>query len=655
MPRRRAVGWAVWTGIPMLLIVIIVWVWNWDWFIPLVEARAAAELGRPVKIEHLHLRLGHVTQVIADRVTIGNPSGWAGPAFAAAQRLTVQVNLWDYLFHHRLIVPLIAVQNPRANVVQAADGKANYDLRLAPRQSGPGATIGDLRIVDGNVHAVLARLKADFNLDITTRETSGESQIVITAHGTYNDAPIAGRMIGGALLSLRSAANPWPLNLRLANGDTHVSLVGTLQDPMHLRGADLKLQLSGQNMAQLTPLTGIPIAKTPPYRLTGNLDFRDGHVLFRNFAGRVGNSDLEGTIAVQPGKPRPMVTAELNSRQVDLADLGGFIGAEPGRATTPGQTLEKRGEVVAARASPGLLPTKPMSLPALTFADVRLRYRSAHILGDSIPLDNLLVVLDVSSGAVELHPISFGVGIGSITSEVALTPVSDKQMHARAQINFDRVDVSRLLAATHTFGGVGTISGTGTIDTTGDSMATLLGNGNGGARLGMVGGNLSSLLVDLSGLEFGNALLSALGMPTRTPVQCLVDDMPLQHGVVSFRPLILDTGEAIVRGVGTIDLRTESLNLQIRTQPKHISIGSLPAPIDIAGSFKHPSIRPGSELAVRGGLAAALGAIFPPLAALPMIQLGVGNNQACDQVLADIKQAPGGGNLPTPRPQASSR
>ena len=106
-------------------------------------------------------------------------------------------------------------------------------------------------------------------------------------------------------------------------------------------------------------------------------------------------------------------------------------------------------------------------------------------------------------------------------------------MHAKADIDFDRVDVSKLMAATHTFGGAGTVSGTGTIDTTGNSMATFMGNGNGGIRLGMVGGDLSSLLVDLSGLEFGNALLSALGIPQRTPVQCLVDDMPLQHGVVS--------------------------------------------------------------------------------------------------------------------------
>lgn len=651
MPPRRGVKWGLAAGIPILLIVAVVLLWNWDWFIPLVDARASAAIGRRVTIEHLHVRLGRTTQVIADGVTIGNPPNWAGPPFATAKRLLVRVELWHYLVHHQLVVPLVAVQQPRIAATQEPNGNANYVLRLAPRSgSGNGTKIGDVQISDGSVHAVLARLKANVELELATREDGGRPQVVITAHGTYNNAPIEGRMIGGALLSLRSAANPWPINLQLANGETHVSLAGTLQDPLHLRGANLKLVFSGQNMAQLTPLTGIPVANTPPYRLTGQLDFQGKRVLFRDFAGRVGRSDLEGTIGVNPGSERPMVTATLQSRQVDLADLGGFIGAQPGRVSTPGQTAQKRAEVAAARASPGLLPTKPIAVPELRFADVRLHYRGAHILGDSIPLDNLLVELTVTNGAIDLHPLSFGVGIGSIKADLALTPETNRMLHAKADIDFDRVDVRRLMAVTHMFGGAGTISGTGSIDTVGDSMATFLGNGNGDVRLGMVGGNLSSLLVDLSGLEFGNAVLSALGMPQRTPVQCMVDNMPLRRGVVSLQPLILDTGEAILHVGGTIDLRNERLDLQLRTAPKHLSIGSLPAPIYVSGTFKHPSVRPGSALALRGGIAAALGMIFPPLAALPLIQLGVGNPHVCDQVLAAIRQEqPGGGNLPAPQ------
>jgi hypothetical protein len=650
MAQRRATKWALWGGIPLLLVVALVLLWNWDWFIPIVDAKASAALGRAVTMQHLHLRLGKVTHVVADDVVIANPPNWGGPPFATAQHLIVDVNVWDYLFHNTLIVPLVALQQPQVNVSQAPDGKENYSLHLASSSSGGETKLGDVRIEGGHVHVVLAKLKANFDLDVATRQNGDKAQIVVAAHGTYNAAPITGQMVGGALLSLRDTNNPWPVELHVANGETKVALTGTLQEPLHLRGARLKLQLAGQDMAQLTPLTGIPLARTPPYRLTGQLDFQGGHIQFRDFAGEVGKSDLEGSIDVNPGKQRPQVDADLRSRQIDLADLGGFIGAQPGRVNTPGQTPEKRAEIAHAAASSKLLPDKPINLPELRFADVKLRYRGAHILGDSIPLDNLVVALDIDNGAVDLHPLSFGVGPGNIKANITLTPQTNRQVHAKATIDFDRVDVARLMAATHTFGGVGTISGNGSLDTTGNSLATFLGNGNGGVRLGMAGGDLSSLLVDLSGLEFGNALLSALGVPQRTPVQCLVDDMPLRQGVLSLQPLILDTGEAIVNGSGTVNLRDEQLDLHLRTEPKHLSIGSLPAPINVGGTFRKPSILPGAELAVRGGLAAGLGVVFPPLALLPMIQFGVGNDHRCDQVMAAIKQGPTGHNLPAQHP-----
>ena len=108
-------------------------------------------------------------------------------------------------------------------------------------------------------------------------------------------------------------------------------------------------------------------------------------------------------------------------------------------------------------------------------------------------------MLDIRNGQVDLHPLSFGVGKGRITTMVELMP-QEAGTHAKADIQFQSVDVSRLMAATHAFQGAGSISGTGTIDAVGNSLAQMLGNGRGGFKLAMTGGDLSSLLVDLSGL-----------------------------------------------------------------------------------------------------------------------------------------------------------
>ena len=92
---------------------------------------------------------------------------------------------------------------------------------------------------------------------------------------------------------------------------------------------------------------------------------------------------------------------------------------------------------------------------------------------------------------------------------MTLSEKASQGVHARADIDFRRLDVDKLLSATGLAHGAGTISGKAVVDGTGRSMAEVLGHGNGEVKLFMgAGGDLSALIVDLSGLQFGNAFLS---------------------------------------------------------------------------------------------------------------------------------------------------
>jgi uncharacterized protein involved in outer membrane biogenesis len=191
------------------------------------------------------------------------------------------------------------------------------------------------------------------------------------------------------------------------------------------------------------------------------------------------------------------------------------------------------------------------------------------------------------------------------------------------------------------FGGAGTIGGRAEIEGTGATVAGILAHGNGEVKLFMTGGDISALLIDLSGLEFGNALLASLGLPKRTPVRCMVTDFALQDGIMNTRMSLLDTEAANVTSKGTINLRNESLDLQLRTEPKHFTIGSLATPINVAGTLKHPAVGPApGELAARGGIAAGLAALLTPLGALlPTIQLGLGEDNDCNALIRNAQRS----------------
>ena len=641
-------------------VAIVAFLFQWDWLLPIVNRQASAALGRSVTVTHLHVHLGRTTRIEAEGITIANPDGWPGGGdFATIERLGLDVLPLEYIQHRQIILPVIDVQSPKVDAQQLADGNANWTFgSSAPSNpnTSPGPKLGTLRIADGHAHVRDAKLSADFEVALATKDAPegadpATGQIVADAKGTYAKLPITAQFTGGALLSLRDDAHPYSIDLKVANGPTRVALQGTIKDPLAFAGANLKLDLAGPDMSLLLPLTGIAIPKTPAYRVAGKLDYATGVVKFQQFTGKVGSSDLAGNIEVDT-KPqqRPVLTADLQSKLVDLRDLGGFIGAEPGDA-------DKGTKKPVAPSNGKVLPNDPISLPRLNVADVHLKYRAARIEGRRQPLDNMQADMDIVNGDVHLHPLSFGIGRGAISGDISLAETNN-QLHAKATIDFQRVDVDKLLTATGVARGAGAIGGQAVIDGTGRSVAEILGRGNGQLKLYMGrGGNLSALLVDLSGLQFGNAFLSAIGVPNRATVECLITDFVLQGGVATARTVMIDTDESRIGITGDVNLRTETLSLVTKTEPKHFSIGSLPTPIDVKGPLGAPGIYPEiGPLAGRAGAAVALGIIATPLAALlPTIQFGTGEDGACSGLLRTVQAPPRVPPAPAPAPARTRR
>ena len=639
-----------------LLIILLILVWSWDWFIPIVDRQASATLGRQVTIRHLHVRLGRTVRVVADDVTVGGTQDFPRP-LAIASHLTIGVEVLPLIRHFAIVLPLIDVDHPVVEALSDPAGANNWTLGSgkansagkADSKTGGGAggpKLGVLRIEDGHVHVQDAKLKANFLVTVSTRNTpdpdqrpiqSNQGQIVADAKGTYAGQPITGHFVGGAVLSLRDKRRPYPIDLKVANGPTHVTLEGTIEQPLSFGGAHLRLLFAGPDMSLLFPLTGVPIPQTPPYQVVGNLDYARNHIVFRDFHGRVGSSDLNGTIGVVPSKI-PTIDADLYSRNVDLADLGGFVGSTPGKAKT--DTSAQKAAIAQVNASGDILPTNTFNVPKIRAATVHLSYKGNHIQNPDLPLDNIVARLDIENGNIDLKRLDFAVGTGTLFSSASLDPVGN-DFRTKAHLDFHHIDLSRVLQATHTFKGQGIIGGRADIDTNGRSVAEMLGNGAGGLNLIMSGGgNVSALLPDIAGLEFGNALLSALGVPDRSPVQCFIIDMPLKDGILSTNVFLLQTSEARTIGRGTIDFRNQTANYSLTTRSTRFSIGSLPGPINITGKLGKPSILPGTEVVARAGAAVGLGVLFPPLGLLPTIQLGVGKGSACEKAIADVNAHP---------------
>jgi uncharacterized protein involved in outer membrane biogenesis len=128
----------------------------------------------------------------------------------------------------------------------------------------------------------------------------------------------------------------------------------------------------------------------------------------------------------------------------------------------------------------------------------------------------------------------------------------------------------------------------------------------------------------------------------------MVTHLKGEKGVFRVQTLVLDTGKAVVTGNGAVNFAEETLDLQLVSKSKGISLAALRGPIHIAGTFKNPKVGPDIPKAVgRAGVAAALGVATGGLGALiPLIDLGGAKDSDCAALMSEANPTP-----PPTRPQ----
>lgn len=631
----RARPWLIGLGAVALTLVLVMGTvlvgLSSGWLIPWAERYASARIGRSVTLERMSVRPGVQTRVTLSGLRVSNPEGFAeDTGFARIASIEASLHTWRSLTSLTAHITALTVAGADVQATVLADGRNNFTFADMPRVvAEPGATnpLAALHLREARLHFTHAPLAADFLVTAETRTTpEGAPGIVAEAAGTYAGAPITAKLTGGSVIAITDAATPWPVTLEVLNGTTRAALHGTLTNGLALGGADLRLEFAGPDMRFLTPLTGVPIPSTPPFEVAGKLDYGAEGFRFTEMAGRVGRSDLGGTVTIDPRPAVPEVTANLTARHVDLADLAGFIGGNPGRGVPIRDDSARTGRV---------LPNSPVNIPLFRVANVQATFRAARIVGDDAPIDTLDVTLEVKDGVITLNPLRGGVGRGAILVTGTLTPNAEGSVHAVADIRIQQLDISRLMRAVGGRGG-GALDGRGRIDSTGRSTAELLARGNGLLGMRLAGGDLSAVAMDLAGLRLGNAIFSAFGLPSRTTLECFAADFQLQAGVLNTRLMLIETTDALIHGTGTIRLDREELNMRLRSEAKTFTVGSLPTSLAVTGRLSDPSVAP-VIVQNRGngdGLGRVLDLALAPFSLVPIIEFGIGDDPRCRAAIA---------------------
>jgi len=563
----------------------------------------------------------------------------------------------------QLVFPRIEIDAPDIDLQRDSASRANWDFSSpgSRKPQKPGASppahipvVKQLIIHQGKLTASDALRKLEFDGQISVDEkqnVADQSALRVRGNGMLNGKPFDLRLDGGPLINT-DASKPYDFDAAVTAADIKLTAHTEIQHPFDLAAVTSKLHLTGQDLADFYYLTGLALPNTPPYDVAGTA-VRDGMKFsIDDFHGRLGSSDINGTLAIDTGQERPKLTATLNSQVLNLADLAAPLGTDAttgNKSATLAATPQASKTKTAPAATPSdsnalLLPDADLQVARVRGMDADMTYDAASIKTPKLPLKKVHFHLVLDNAKITISPLAFTLPEGQFFGSVTLNarsavPVTDIDMQLQ---NLDLTQFKPQSSATSPLAGrlVGRIK----LHGMGSSVHKAAAAASGDMTFVVPQGQMRAAFAELTGINVAAGLgLLLAKKDENTEIRCAVANFRADNGELKATTLVVDTTQVLITGGGNLDLRTEALDMSLRGQPKKIRLVRLRSPIKIHGSLSHPQIglQTGNLVGQAGG-AIALGTLLTPVAALlAFVDPGLAKDANCAGLIGQVEQGKG--------------
>ncbi len=648
MTLPRSLKWIAGSLLALIMLMAgFVAIFDWNWLRGPIERMTLEKTGRELVIGgNIEVRFGWPSPHIhTGAVTFANPDWAREKQMVAAEAMDITIDLAQ-LLRRNIVFSEVSLVRPVIFLERSPDGRRNWLLDMQQQDESARIQIGRLALDQGSLGYDDAGQKTSIRARISTSDTSAAGQALeFTAQGTFKGMPLKANGSGGPVLGLRDENTPYPLTADLAVGRTAVKVSGTITSLLKFSAIDMRLDLSGDSLAQLFPLLGITFPETRPYVTAGRLAHSGQAWHYRKFSGRIGESDIAGTLQVDAGRKPPALKANLVSKVLDISDLGPLIGARPGRIPPPSQDAAPSSKTDSASPEQvRLLPDMPFRMDRWGSVDAQVSLKAGTIRRAGVlPLEGLVTHLSLHDSVVTLDPLDFGVAGGHLKGVISLDGRKDP-IRAKAQVWARNILIAKLLPTSvsneaGTPAGTGEINGEFNLSGNGNSVRSMLAASRGKVALVVVRGEISKMTMEKAGVHLWEIMELKMTGDKLVKIRCLVADFDVNEGIMRTNALVFDTEVTTILGTGTIDLGTEKLDLTLTQKTKNTSPLALRSPIHVRGSFARPDAGVDKgQVTARALGALLLGAVNPLLGLIPLIDAGPGSDSECRQLIQDARE-----------------
>lgn len=632
-------------GVLALTLVLFLTFADWNVLRGPISRMASTVSGREIVIKgDLDVNPWSWTPEIRVRdLHIGNPPRYRERGeFAVVNEARAAVR-WLPLLVGRIEVVRLGLNGANVSLYRDNEGVSNWSPSNAAQRGRPVnlPAIREFSLNEGRVRLEDDKRNMVLLATFTTRESGqrgNRGQFALTGDGEINDQPFAIELTGAALLNVERD-RPYHFHADVRAGETHILADGAIHRPFDFSQWHADVESTGADLADLYPLTGLALPNTPPYDLAGRIE-RNGRVYgMPNVAGRVGDSDLRGAFtATRRGNDRLFLDGDFASNRLDFDDALAVLGAPPSTRETA--SPEQREMAQRLRAQGRVLPDAQLDISRVRNMDARVSYRAARVRSERFPLRGLSLDVTLDNGLLTLDPMTLDLRQGRLTGSAAIN-AREATPRADIDVRLSNARLESVFALGRDPPLTGSLLGRARLSGYGASVRDAAANANGEITLVTPRGEIREAFAELTGINVTRGLGLLLADDDSTiGVRCGVASFRVRDGVAHVRSIVFDTDTVRIRGRGDMSLRDETLDLRIEGDPKEARLISVSAPITVRGRWRDPDLGIDADSALgQGGIAAALGVLVAPLAAiLPFVDAGLVEDANCAELLAGREQ-----------------
>ena len=572
----------------------------------------------------------------AEKVSYANPD-WAGEDYMfQADAVEVSIELLP-LLAGRVILPEVRLQRPVVDLEVDEDGRKNWILSEQDQHKEGGSRVSIKSLIFDD--AQLTYTDDIRDIDLVSQLSTYADGVKFKTKGTYHGLPATAEGTGGQVLKLKDADQPYPLDATAKVGGTAIKAKGSITNVAQLSALDLNIELKGRTMSELYDVIGIAFPETTPYTTRGRLTKGDNRIAYQKFTGTVGESDIAGSLEFELGGKRAFMHGAVESKLLDLADLGPLVGTDEPKES-------------------GVLPDMPFDSDRWDSIDADVRIKAGSIKRPKqLPLEHLATRIQMRDKVLTLEPFEFGIAGGRIAGKIKMDGQKEP-IAGDVALRIKDLDLPEFFPTIKEGqDSIGDINGLIELTGRGDSVGELLGTANGKIGVYLDGGKISKFMMELVAMDiWGVARVKLAHDDKPVDIRCGIGDFAVKDGLMTTNAFVFDTQVVNVEGTGSVNLKSEQMDLTLNPHPKDRSVASLNSPLYIKGTFGEPKVAPDwKRMGARGVGAVAMGLLSPFLAVLPLMQEGKKDQDSpCQALIAEAtksaKEAKADAKAGKPRP-----